>query len=74
MIARFGQTPSTMARIVVSKDEDLFFLATRPGEEGRLLWLRVGNCRTDALLMVLEPMMPVIEQSFQSGQRIVEVR
>ena len=30
-------------RIEISKDEDFFILATRPGDFGRLLWLRVGN-------------------------------
>ena len=29
-------------RIVVSKDEDFFILATRPDDKGRLLWLRLG--------------------------------
>jgi predicted nuclease of predicted toxin-antitoxin system len=62
------------ARIVVSKDEDFFLLATRPNDAGQLLWLRVGNCRTQALLATLSELLPSIEQAFQSGQRIVEVR
>ena len=36
-------------RIVVSKDEDLFFLANRGGDRGRLLWVRIGNCRRERL-------------------------
>ena len=61
-------------RIVVSKDEDFFILATRPNDAGQLLWLRVGNCRTQALITSLESAWPAIEQAFQSGQRIVEIR
>ena len=61
-------------RIVVSKDEDFFILATRPTDTGRLLWLRIGNCRTHALLMKLGQLLPAIEESFEAGQRIVEVR
>lgn len=61
-------------RIVVSKDEDFFILATRPGDTGQLLWLRVGNCRTQALLSNLDTSLPAIIQAFQSGQRIVELR
>ena len=61
-------------RIVVSKDEDFFILATRPGDNGGLLWLRVGNCRTAALLDLMDRMLPRIEEAFQGGQRIVEVR
>ena len=61
-------------RIVISKDEDFFILATRPGDKGNLLWLRIGNCRTQALLTVLDQSWPAIEQAFQSGQQIVELR
>jgi predicted nuclease of predicted toxin-antitoxin system len=61
-------------RIVASKDEDFFILATRPSDAGRLLWLRVGNYRTQALLSSLDPLLPAIEQAFQAGQRIVEIR
>lgn len=61
-------------RIVVSKDEDFFILATRPNDTGRLLWLRVGNCRTNPLLASLGSAWSGIEEAFQSGQRVVEVR
>ena len=61
-------------RIVVSKDEDFFILATRPADAGQLLWLRIGNCRTQSLLTSLDGSLPAIIQAFQSGQRIVELR
>ena len=61
-------------RIMVSKDEDFFILATRPNDVGQLLWLRVGNCRTPMLLAAFDRAWHNIEQAFQSGQRIVEVR
>lgn len=61
-------------RIVVSKDEDFFILATRPDDKGQLLWLRLGNCRTEALLASLGAALPAIVQAFDSGQRIVELR
>jgi predicted nuclease of predicted toxin-antitoxin system len=61
-------------RIVVSKDEDFFILATRPADAGRLLWMRIGNCRTEALLAALEHAWPIIEQTFASGQKLVELR
>jgi predicted nuclease of predicted toxin-antitoxin system len=62
------------SRIMVSKDEDFFILATRPGDAGRLLWLRIGNCRKQALLETLERSWVVIEQELLSGQQIVELR
>lgn len=61
-------------RIMVSKDEDFFLLATRPEETGHLLWLRVGNFRTHALIGLLEGQWNAIASAFSEGQRIVEVR
>ena len=61
-------------RIMISKDEDFFILAMRPKDSGRLLWLRVGNCRTAALLTLLNRQWPAIVQAFESDQQIVEVR
>ncbi len=65
---------SAEGQIVVSKDEDFALLASRENDTGSLLWLRIGNCRTAALLASLEPLLPVIEQAFQSGQKLVEIR
>lgn len=61
-------------RIVVSKDEDFFHLANRPGDVGRLLWIRAGNCRRQALLALFARQWPSITDAFASGQRIVELR
>ena len=61
-------------RIMVSKDEDFFILATRPDDPGKLLELRLDNSRKQALLDAMEKAWPSIEAAFQSGQRIVEVR
>ena len=58
-------------RIVVSKDEDFFHLANRPGDSSSLLWVRLGNCRTDALLARFASAWAGIEQSFAGGHRIV---
>lgn len=62
---------SAEGRIVVSKDEDFFHLANRSGDTGRLLWVRMGNCRATALLARFERAWPGIEQSFGAGHRIV---
>lgn len=64
----------TEKRIVISKDEDFFILATRPNDAGRLLWLRMGNCRTIDLLSSLNLNWPTIEQAYTNQQRIVEMR
>ena len=61
-------------RVMVSKDEDFFILAMHVDDSGRLLWLRIGNCRTAALIASFEKSLPAILDAFQSGQRIVELR
>jgi predicted nuclease of predicted toxin-antitoxin system len=61
-------------RILVSKDEDFLALALRPGDEGRLLWLRLGNCRKQALLKAFDDSWPAIAEALGEGQQVVEVR
>lgn len=46
----------------------------RPKDSGRLLWLRIGNCRTTDLLTLLNQRWAAIEEAFDDAQRIVEVR
>lgn len=59
-------------RVVVSKDEDLFFLANRGGDRGRLLWVRIGNCRRDQLHDAFLRSLAAIVGAFEAGQRVVE--
>jgi predicted nuclease of predicted toxin-antitoxin system len=59
--------------IVVSKDEDFFHLANRPADRGRLLWIRIGNCRKVVLVDAIERTSATIVAAFESGQRIVEL-
>jgi len=61
------------SRIVVSKDVDLFFLANRPGDNGRLVWVRLGNCRSEAMIEAFTRSLDSLVALFGEGQRIVEV-
>ena len=60
-------------RIVVSKDEDLFFLANRRGDRGRLLWVRIGNCRREQFHDAFSRSLAAIVSAFESSQRVVEL-
>lgn len=60
--------------VMVSKDEDFVFLANRPGDVGRLLWVRLGNCRNAALLSAFARAHEEIVAAFEAGQRVVELR
>jgi len=61
-------------RIVVSKDEDFLYLASRPNAKLRVLWVQLGNCRTAALLDAFERHWPLIESAPKAGDRIIEIR
>jgi predicted nuclease of predicted toxin-antitoxin system len=60
--------------ILVSKDEDFVFLVARPDDTGRLIWVRLGNCRNAVLIEAFDRAHDGLVLAFQSGQRIVELR
>lgn len=64
----------TTDTIVVSKDEDFVHLANRRNDNGRLLWVRIGNCRKAHLLTRFSAELDSIIAAFASGIRIVELR
>ncbi len=60
--------------IVVSKDADFLHLANRQGDTGKLLWVRIGNCRKQTLLQAFERELPGVVRAFDEGFRVVEIR
>jgi predicted nuclease of predicted toxin-antitoxin system len=60
-------------RIVVSKDEDFLYLANQPEATGRLLWVRLGNCRNSPLLAAFSKAFGTVVAAFEGGQRVVEL-
>jgi predicted nuclease of predicted toxin-antitoxin system len=61
------------AQIIVSKDEDFLFLANQSGTAGRLLWVRLGNCRNAPLLAAFAAAFVTILAAFELGQTVVEL-
>lgn len=53
--------------VVISKDGDFLHLANGLGAEGRLVWVRLGNCRKGALLAAVERTWARIESALRSG-------
>jgi predicted nuclease of predicted toxin-antitoxin system len=53
---------------VISKDEDFYFIATSPGANGRLVWVRVGNWRKQAHLDTFRVRLP------KSSRLLIQVR
>jgi predicted nuclease of predicted toxin-antitoxin system len=60
--------------VIVSKDEDFFIMAGVPEAPVKLVWVRIGNCRTNYLLERFRVCLPGIISSFETGSNIVEVR
>ena len=61
-------------QVVISKDEDMWYLATAPGSAGRLVWVRIGNCRKHALIEVFKSRLAPLIAALDAGSRIVEIR
>jgi predicted nuclease of predicted toxin-antitoxin system len=60
--------------IVVSKDADFLHLANRQSDTGKLLWVRIGNNRSEPLLQAFEEELPAVVRAFDEGFRVVEIR
>jgi predicted nuclease of predicted toxin-antitoxin system len=61
-------------RIIISKDEDFFYLAKQRAAKIKVIWVRLGNCRTSALLAAFERSWPTVESNLKAGDRIIEIR
>jgi predicted nuclease of predicted toxin-antitoxin system len=61
-------------RIVISKDEDFVHLANRQPPTGRVIWVRLGNCRTARLITEFEGLWPRIQAAVEAGDRVIEIR
>ena len=60
--------------VIVSKDEDFTFLAHVSGRAGKLVWVRIGNCRKQVLLEAFRAQLPRIVSELEAGNQIVELR
>ncbi len=59
--------------VVISKDEDFLYLAHRPGDQGRLIWVRLGNCRTKTLTDRFALHLTELVAALEHGERVVEI-
>lgn len=61
-------------RVIISKDQDFLHLANQPENNIKLIWVRLGNCRTPVLLQAFDRVWPAIESCLKAGDRIIEIR
>ena len=60
--------------VVISKDAGFLYLATAAYATARLIWIRLGNCRTKALLAAVNRVWPEIEEALTAGDMVIELR
>lgn len=57
--------------VFVSKDRDVAELAVVRGAPPKVIWLRMGNCKTTAIERALRVNLKVIESFVQDPERVV---
>lgn len=60
--------------VIISKDQDFLHLVKRTESRLRFVWVRLGNCRTSALLSAVDNFWPTLESCLGAGDRVVELR
>lgn len=60
--------------VLVSKDEDFLHLVLAQPKPSQVVWVRLGNCRTTALLSAFRRALPSITDAITAGQSVVELR
>jgi len=61
--------------IIVTKDDDFRLLADQWGRiPPQVVWVRLGNCRKQALISAFESVLPLLQAALENGERIVEIR
>jgi len=68
-----GREAKRRRAVVVRRDSDFANFA-RQDRDGRLVWLRVGNCANPDLIALFEATWGDVAARLEQGERIVEVR
>ncbi len=62
------------AAVIVTKDRDFAIRAAARRQEPQVVWVRMGNATTVALIAWLEPRWKAIHNALGDGTHLVEVR
>jgi predicted nuclease of predicted toxin-antitoxin system len=61
--------------VIVTKDEDFQAMANRQGTiPPQVVWVRLGNCRKDALLAAFGKLLNSLKEELASKSLVVEIR
>jgi predicted nuclease of predicted toxin-antitoxin system len=60
---------------IITKDEDFQAMANRQGSiPPQVVWVRLGNCRKEALLEAFAKILPSLKELLVAGDAVVEIR
>lgn len=59
--------------VIITKDEDFAPMTVLRPERVAVVWLRIGNCRTAALITTMDRAWPDILQQLDAGVRLIEI-
>ena len=60
--------------VLITKDEDFSRPASSPQSSVRVVWVRLGNCRTATLLAAFDSVFHQMFAALESGSRLIEIR
>lgn len=59
---------------IISKDEDFLYLSSMDSDGPAFVWVRLGNCRKEALFAAFKNLLPQLIENLQAGMKVVEIR
>ena len=65
---------SANSLVLITKDEDFSRPVTSRQDRVCVVWVRLGNCRTSALLAAFNSLLPQLLELLEAGSRLVEIR
>ncbi|MEM8963845.1 MAG: DUF5615 family PIN-like protein [Acidobacteriota bacterium] len=71
--SRIWQEAIELEAVLITKDEDFATLRTIRDSGPQIIWVRLRNCRKQALLDWFEPMLPRVLDALDKGEHLIEL-
>jgi predicted nuclease of predicted toxin-antitoxin system len=68
-----AQFAAAEGRAIITKDEDFALLAALDRCAAPVIWIRIGNCRSDVLLKFFSESLTLVLEKLLSGEVVIEV-
>ena len=60
--------------VVISKDDDFLHIAKMRPKTAQFIWVRIGNCRSAALISIFDRLLTTIQEALRAEEDIIEIR